>query len=93
MAVEMLDQEEAGLISPNRRAVGVAKGVKFSAEELDKLDKWGQWLATTVNPLTGRPFISRPIFSQVVQFALNTAWNVTKEVAREMAEAEAEEAL
>jgi len=66
------------------------KAVKFSDAELARITKFQEWLASTVNPQTGQPFIPRNQFSALAQFCLNVAFRVMAQIAEEMARAEEE---
>jgi hypothetical protein len=76
------------LIPLEREVLRRFKGVKFSDAELEKIEKFQEWLATTNDPRTGQPFIPRNEFSALIQFCINTTMHVMRQVAAEMAQAE-----
>ena len=76
------------LVPMERTDLRRIKAVKFSEPELAKIAKFQEWLAATINPETGQPFIPRNEFSALVQFCLNLAFRQMAEVAQEMAIAE-----
>ena len=78
------------LVPMRRTDLKCIKAVKFSEAELTKIAKFQEWLATTVNPGTGQPFIPRNEFSAMVQFCLNLAFRDMAGLAEAMARAEAE---
>jgi hypothetical protein len=83
--------EDNLVLVPMRRSdLRCIKAVKFNEAELAKIAKFQEWLATTVNPETGQPFIPRNEFSALVQFCLNLAFRHMAAVAEQMAQAEAE---
>ena len=80
--------EDYVLLPMRRTDLRTVKGVKFNEAELAKIAKFQEWLATTVNPQTARPFIPRDEFSALVQFSLNLAFRHMAALAEEMARAE-----
>ena len=88
--VEREAQVESNLVLvPMRRTdLRCIKAVKFNEAELAKIAKFQEWLASTMNPETGQPFISRNEFSALVQFCLNLAFREMAAVAEQMSRAE-----
>jgi hypothetical protein len=78
------------LVPMRRSDLRCIKAVKFNEAELAKIAKFQEWLAATINPETGQPFIPRNEFSALVQFCLNLAFRHMAAVAEQMAQAEAE---
>lgn len=76
------------LVPMKRTDLKCIKAVKFSESELTKIAKFQEWLAATVNPETGQPFIPRNEFSALVQFCLNLAFRDMAGMAEAMARAE-----
>ncbi len=76
------------LVPMRRTDLRCIKAVKFNEAELAKIAKFQEWLATTVNPETGRPFIPRNEFSALVQFCLNLAFREMAAMAEAMSRAE-----
>ena len=76
------------LVPMRRTDLRCIKAVKFNEAELAKIAKFQEWLATTVNPETGQPFIPRNEFSALVQFCLNLAFRQMAAVAEQMSRAE-----
>ena len=84
-----MDSGQALVLVPVRRSdLRCIKAVKFNEAELAKIAKFQEWLATTVNPETGQPFIPRNEFSALVQFCLNLAFRHMAALAVQMAQAE-----
>lgn len=76
------------LVPLRRTDLRCIKAVKFNEAELAKIAKFQEWLASTINPETGQPFIPRNEFSALVQFCLNLAFRHMAEVAEQMSRAE-----
>ena len=76
------------LVPMQRTDLRCIKAVKFNEAELTKIAKFQEWLAATINPETGQPFIPRNEFSSLVQFCLNLAFRQMAAVAEEMAQVE-----
>jgi len=76
------------LVPMRRTDLRCIKAVKFNEAELAKIAKFQEWLATTVNPETGRPFIPRNEFSALAQFCLNLAFREMAAMAEAMSRAE-----
>ncbi len=88
-----VDQQAQGdsnlvLVPMRRTDLRCIKAVKFNEAELAKIAKFQEWLATTVNPQTGQPFIPRNEFSALVQFCLNLAFREMAAMAEAMSRAE-----
>ena len=88
MVLEPTTQPMEIIPSENREHLGKIICFKVSEPEQQQLLMWRKWLATTPNPQTGDPFIEAEEWSQMVQFAINAAYSMTAEVARQQAEAE-----
>ena len=76
------------LVPVPRTDLRCIKAVKFNEAELARIAKFQEWLAATINPETGQPFIPRNEFSGLVQFCLNLAFRQMAAVAEEMAQVE-----
>ena len=76
------------LVPVRRSDLRCIKAVKFNEAELAKIAKFQEWLATTINPETGQPFIPRNEFSALVQFCLNLAFRHMAALAEQMAQVE-----
>ena len=81
-------QEDLVLVPVKRTDLRCIKAVKFNEAELAKIAKFQEWLASTINPETGQPFIPRNEFSALVQFCLNLAFRDMAGLAEAMARAE-----
>lgn len=69
---QLLNGNEDEVLIPFRREdVKKMKCLKFAEGELPRLDKFTQYLACTINPVTGQTYIPRPEFSAMVHFSLN----------------------
>ena len=76
------------LIPMKRSELKFLKVTRFSEAELAKLEKFQEWLATTINPETGQPFLDKNQYSSLIQFCLNTTFNDMRARALEMAQEE-----
>lgn len=81
------------LLPVERSDLALVKCMKFARSELEALEKWGDLLAMTMNPMTGMPFIQRGNkdkvdFSTLMKFCINTTYNLVGQIFRELAQEE-----
>ena len=79
---------ETLIIPLQRGELRRSKAIRFSDAEVERLDKFQEWLSVTRDPKTGQPFISRNQFGDLIQFCLNVAYYNMGRLAEEMAQAE-----
>lgn len=84
------DDVDLVLIPMKRTELVNLKVIRFSDAEVNKLDKFQEWLSITINPATGQPFIPVNGYSALVQFCLNTTFQEMATIASAMAQAEEE---
>ncbi len=58
-------------IPMKRSQLKLLKAVKYNQSELEKLAKFQEYLATTVNPASGQPFIHQNTYAAMVHFCVN----------------------
>lgn len=87
---EAFIQRDGNLIPLQRGDLDSVKTIKFSLAEVEQLKAFQEWLAITVNPHTGQPFIPRNEFSSMIHFCLNFTCAWMGKIAAEMAQAEAD---
>lgn len=80
--VEML------IIPVERGQLRRSKALRFSDAEVERLDKFQEWLSVTIDPKTGHPFIPRNQFSDLIEFSLNVAYYTMAKLVEQMAQAE-----
>lgn len=86
---QLLNGDENVVLIPfHREDVKRMKCLKFAADELPRLEKFTQYLASTVNPVTGQVYIAQPQFSAMVHFSLNLAFRYMAVMAEEEAKQE-----
>lgn len=73
-------------IPMQRSALDRTKAVKFTSDEMQRLEKLQEWLAVTINPETNEPFIPANTFAAMVVFALNWTFTQMGEVAKQLAQ-------
>ncbi len=77
-------------IPMKRSQLKLLKAVKYNQGELEKLAKFQEYLATTVNPFSGQPFIPQNTYAALVHFCVNYTFQQMARLAQEMARAEAD---
>ncbi len=84
-------EDDMVLIPFKREGVKNMKCVKFTDAEIVTMDQFTEWLFTTANPATGRPFIPKKEHSGMVAFCISYTFNAMGYVAQDMARAETAE--
>lgn len=81
-------EAEALMIPLERGELRRSKAIRFSDAELERLEKFQEWLSVTIDPKTGQPFIPRNQFGDLIQFSLNVAYYTMGKVVEQMVQAE-----
>ena len=76
------------LIPMQRSGLNNTRALRFSDQELARVAMLQEWLSVTIDPETGRPFITENTFSALVVFTLNMCYTTMLNFAKELAAAQ-----
>ncbi|KKL61749.1 hypothetical protein LCGC14_2192190 [marine sediment metagenome] len=76
---------ETVLLPMRRSELKMMKAIRFTEQELETVERFQLWLATTINPETSKPFIEKNTFTALIRFCLNSTFTQMGVVATEMA--------
>ncbi|KKN16422.1 hypothetical protein LCGC14_0976000 [marine sediment metagenome] len=83
-----VEEGETLIIPLERGQLRRSKAVRFSDSEVERLDKFQEWLSVTIDPKTGHPYIARNQFGDLVEFCFNVTYIYMAKLAEQMAQAE-----